>query len=176
MKRRLKLWVVMSIVLLLAAMPLIFTASKGGGGGGAKEPSDLVIPVIYLDVSINFAQPIKAGVEQAAEDDLLKTLFLTVYLSQLRVDTRLSRLIPFPLAPIYKEWDSDLVEVEEAHGISRGDPFRARPYRSDIRDLIREFPNVFPEFRWFPVDRLTEKSMLVDSIFSHSYRADSPVG
>jgi simple sugar transport system substrate-binding protein len=75
MKRRLKLWVVMSIVLLLAAMPLIFTASKGGGGGGAKEPSDLVIPVIYLDVSINFAQPIKAGVEQAAEDFGVEAIF-----------------------------------------------------------------------------------------------------
>jgi anaerobic magnesium-protoporphyrin IX monomethyl ester cyclase len=110
------------------------------------------------------------------EDDLLKTLFLTVYLSQLGVDTRLSRLIPFPLAPIYKEWNGGLVELEETHGIARGDPFRARPYRSDIRELIRQFPSVFPEFRWFPVDRLTEKSMLVDSVFNHWYRADSPVG
>ena len=33
-----------------------------------KDPKDIVIPVIYLDVSINFAQPIKAGVEAAAKE------------------------------------------------------------------------------------------------------------
>ncbi len=33
-----------------------------------KKPEDIVIRVIYLDVSINFAQPIKAGVEAAAEE------------------------------------------------------------------------------------------------------------
>ncbi|MCX6089737.1 MAG: sugar ABC transporter substrate-binding protein, partial [Candidatus Atribacteria bacterium] len=33
-----------------------------------KDPKDIEIPVIYLDVSINFAQPIKAGVEAAAKE------------------------------------------------------------------------------------------------------------
>jgi len=33
-----------------------------------KKPEDIVIRVVYLDVSINFAQPIKAGVEAAAKE------------------------------------------------------------------------------------------------------------
>jgi simple sugar transport system substrate-binding protein/ribose transport system substrate-binding protein len=40
-----------------------------------KKASDITIPVIYLDVSINFAQPIKAGVEQAGKDLGVKTIF-----------------------------------------------------------------------------------------------------
>jgi anaerobic magnesium-protoporphyrin IX monomethyl ester cyclase len=116
------------------------------------------------------------GFPHETEDDFLKTLLLMVYLSQIGVDTRLSRLTPFALSPLYKEYRDRLIDVEETYALSRGDPFRSRPYRSDIRELISAFPGVFPEFRWFPADRLAEKSMLVESLFNHWNRTEWPMG
>ncbi len=55
------------VCVMLISVPLLW-ASKQKAAEGPKKPEDIVIRVVYLDVSINFAQPIKAGVEQAAED------------------------------------------------------------------------------------------------------------
>jgi len=74
MKRKMKICIVVVAVLMFATISLVFAASKEGGKEG-EAPSELVIPVIYLDVSINFAQPIKAGVEQAGEDLGVKAIF-----------------------------------------------------------------------------------------------------
>lgn len=109
------------------------------------------------------------------KDDFLKTILLMVYLSQIGVDTRFSRLTPFALSPLYKEYKGRLVDVDEAYSMSRGDPFRAQPYQSEIRTLIKTFPNVFPEFRWFPADDLTEKSRLVESLYNHWNRTQWPM-
>ncbi len=109
------------------------------------------------------------------ESDLLQTLLLMVYLSQMGVDTRLNRLTPFAMAPLYREYRGRLIDVEEPYAVSRGDPFRERPYRNEIRDLIAAFPDVFPEFRWFPADRLTEKGRLVESLYSHWNRTGRPL-
>jgi len=74
MKRKMKICIAVVAVLMFATISLVFAASKEGGKEG-EAPSELVIPVIYLDVSINFAQPIKAGVEQAGEDLGVKAIF-----------------------------------------------------------------------------------------------------
>ena len=74
MKRKMKICIVIIAVLMFATISLVFAASKEGDKEG-EAPSELVIPVIYLDVSINFAQPIKAGVEQAGEDLGVKAIF-----------------------------------------------------------------------------------------------------
>jgi anaerobic magnesium-protoporphyrin IX monomethyl ester cyclase len=108
------------------------------------------------------------------EDDLLKTLLLMVYLSQMGIDTRLNRLAPFALTPLYSEYGDRLICFEELYTFSPGDPFQAQTHRGEIRDLIREFPSVFPEFLWFPADRLAEKSRLIESLSSHWYRPDWP--
>jgi simple sugar transport system substrate-binding protein len=55
------------VCVMLISVPLLW-ASKQKAAEGPKKPEDIVIRVVYLDVSINFAQPIKAGVEQAAKD------------------------------------------------------------------------------------------------------------
>ena len=62
------------LVALLLAGSLAF-ASGQGEAKGKKKASDLVIPVVYLDVSINFAQPLKAGAEQAGKDMGMKVIF-----------------------------------------------------------------------------------------------------
>lgn len=62
-----KKYIFIGIGLLLICSLVLFAAGTKEEGG-PKKPEDIVIRVIYLDVSINFAQPIKAGVEQAALD------------------------------------------------------------------------------------------------------------
>jgi simple sugar transport system substrate-binding protein len=61
-----KIFYVVFAVLLLSSLFLLAAGTKESKG--PKKPEDIVIRVVYLDVSINFAQPIKAGVEQAAKD------------------------------------------------------------------------------------------------------------
>jgi ABC-type sugar transport system substrate-binding protein len=70
MKRKMLVIIAIFAIVMLAAGTFMFAAEKA-----KKKASDLVIPVIYLDVSINFAQPIKAGVEQAAKDFGIKAPF-----------------------------------------------------------------------------------------------------
>ncbi len=53
-------------LLLISSLIILTAGSKTTEG--SKKPEDIIIRVVYLDVSINFAQPIKAGVEQAAID------------------------------------------------------------------------------------------------------------
>jgi simple sugar transport system substrate-binding protein len=69
-------WLIMAVAcfLLLGAVGTTVLAAKKKAAG-KKSAADLVIPVIYLDVSINFAQPITAGVEQAGIDLGVKTIF-----------------------------------------------------------------------------------------------------
>lgn len=65
-------------LLILAALLLAGSLAFAGGQGeakGKKKASDLVVPVVYLDVSINFAQPLKAGAEQAGKDTGMKVIF-----------------------------------------------------------------------------------------------------
>lgn len=108
------------------------------------------------------------------EDDLLKTLLLMVYLSQMGVDTRLNRLAPFALTPLYREYGNRLIYFEKSYAFSPGDPFQSQSHRSDIRDLIRGFPSVFPEFSWFPAERLAEKGRLIEALNSQWYKQDWP--
>jgi simple sugar transport system substrate-binding protein len=65
-------------LLILVALLLAGSLAFAGGQGdtkGKKKASDLVVPVVYLDVSINFAQPLKAGAEQAGKDTGMKVIF-----------------------------------------------------------------------------------------------------
>ena len=56
------------LVVLTVLASFVFSAPK-------KKAADLFVPVVYLDVSINFAQPLKAGVEQAGKDTGMKVVF-----------------------------------------------------------------------------------------------------
>ena len=60
-------------VVIVIAMMLI--CSFAFAAGPKKKAADLFIPVVYLDVSINFAQPLKAGAEQAGKDTGMKVVF-----------------------------------------------------------------------------------------------------
>jgi len=65
-------------LVILIAMFLVCSFAFAGGQGdkkAKKEAADLVIPVVYLDVSINFAQPLKAGAEKAGVDTGMKVIF-----------------------------------------------------------------------------------------------------
>jgi len=156
---------------------------------GVESGSDMVLEKVKKDFSaqeavevihttLDYTGAVASfiwGFPFESKEDLLKTLLLMVYLSQIGVDARLNRLTPFALAPLYKEYGDHLIWFEEAYSFSGADPFHASGYRSEIGNFIREFPSVFPEFRWFPTDLLREKSRLVESLDRHWPKVDWPV-
>ncbi len=60
--------IILIMISLFLLVPFMVLAAGEKKTAGEKKPEDIVIRVVYLDVSINFAQPIKAGVEAAAEE------------------------------------------------------------------------------------------------------------
>lgn len=100
-------------------------------------------------------------------EDLVQTLLVMVYLSRIGVDARLNRLAPFPLAPIYREFGSSLVERLDERIASPLEPFEPSTLPADVRDLVRSHPNLFPEFYWFASEALEEKAALVVSLDRH---------
>jgi anaerobic magnesium-protoporphyrin IX monomethyl ester cyclase len=108
-------------------------------------------------------------------EDLLKTLLLTVYLSHLGADTRLNRLVPFALTPLFAEYGGRLVWQDIWDSYSIAVPFQTTGYRSEIVDLIREHPSVFPEFYWFPTSNHPEKCGLVERFNEHVHGIEWPV-
>jgi anaerobic magnesium-protoporphyrin IX monomethyl ester cyclase len=100
-------------------------------------------------------------------EDLLRTLLLMVYMSQLGVDTRLNRLAPFALSPIYTQYAAELQWVEPDGHVSPVDPFQAGCLGEDMVDLIRRFPKVFPSFYRLPTDDLAGKTDLVRDLEHH---------
>ncbi len=108
-------------------------------------------------------------------EDLLKTLLLAVYFSHLGVDTRLNRLVPFALTPLFAEYGDRLVWRDVWDSYSIAVPFQTTGYRSEIVDLIREHPNAFPEFYWFPTGNHPEKCGLVERFNEHVHGIEWPV-
>ena len=108
-------------------------------------------------------------------EDILKTLLLMVYLSHLGVDTRLNRLVPFALTPLYEEYGEQLVWRAGWDSYSASVPFQVTGCRQEIVDIIRGHPRAFPEFYWFPSAGHAEKCDLVDRFNVHVHGAEWPV-
>lgn len=99
-----------------------------------------------------------------SDEDLLRTLYLAVYLSQVGVDVRLNRLVPFALTPLYREYGDRLVLNDAWRSASAMDPFDAGRCCGEVRELVTSMPRLFPEYYWFQTDRLREKSEIVCAI------------
>lgn len=107
-------------------------------------------------------------------EDLMKTLLLMVYLSHLGVDTRLNRLVPFALTPLYAEYGDQIVWRDVWDYYSNSVPFEASGYPREIVDIIRGRPGTFPEFYWFPSANHSEKRGLVERFNAHVHGAEWP--
>jgi anaerobic magnesium-protoporphyrin IX monomethyl ester cyclase len=99
--------------------------------------------------------------------DLVQTLLVMVYLSRIGVDTRLNRLAPFPLAPIYEEFGSSLVDFLDEGIASPLEPFELSALPADVCGLVKSYPNLFPEFFWFDSGNLKEKAAMIASLDRH---------
>jgi len=111
-------------------------------------------------------------------DDLVQTLLVMVYLSRIGVDTRLNRLAPFPLAPVYEEFGSSLVDFPGEGIASPLEPFELSTLPAGVRELVKRYPNLFPEFYWFDSGNLKEKAAMIASLDRHwhadGWRAGAP--
>lgn len=101
--------------------------------------------------------------------DLLRTMAMMIYLSQIGVDCRLNRLAPFALTPLYETYRNDLIYPEIQYVSSSTDPFKTLNYNRDIAALVEKHPSVFPEFFWLPTKQLEEKCRMVDRLGRHSH-------
>jgi len=104
--------------------------------------------------------------------DMMRTILLMSFLSQMGVDCRLNRLAPFTLAPLYDEFKSWLMPPNSEHASSTTDPFQLCNYKQEIVDLVNNAPDVFPEFLWFPTESIEEKIRLIESLNRHSHILD----
>jgi anaerobic magnesium-protoporphyrin IX monomethyl ester cyclase len=165
----------------LVSRDLLADMSSAGCKGmfyGIESGSDAVLQLINkdfdvreaLDVVRTTAEHMRAvasfiwGFPFETEQDLVKTLLFMVYLSQIGVDTRLNRLAPFALAPLYEQYRDRMSWFDEPGPFPSTQPFRTQFFGADVAGLVRDFPAVFPGFYWFPVDELAERSELVRSL------------
>ena len=123
--------------------------------------------VEVLHTTLEYMRPVASfiwGFPFETEEDLVRTLLLVVYLSQIGVDSRLSRLAPFPLMPLYREYGDRLTWLEEPGPYSGREPFRPAGYPAEVRDLVTRYPRIFPFFHCFASDGLEEKARIVRSL------------
>lgn len=171
---------------------LLSEMSKHGCRGifyGIESGSDTVLARIKKDFTVAQAVEIVRetlkrvhvvssfvwGFPFETAEDLLKTLLLMVYLSHLGSDTRLNRLVPFALTPLFAEYGDRLVWRDVWDSYSIAVPFQTTGYRGEIVDLIRKHPNAFPEFYWFPTGNHPEKCGLVERFNEHVHGIEWPV-
>jgi anaerobic magnesium-protoporphyrin IX monomethyl ester cyclase len=157
---------------------------------GIESGSDNVLDKIRKDFSIREALDVLHktmdhmnavasfiwGFPFESQEDLLRTMLSMIYVSQIGADVRLNRIVPFALTPLYKEYGDRLLWIEERNSSSAADPFQAIGYQKEVCDLIKELPEVFPEFYWFSTDWLKEKVRLVESLERHRHLVNWPVG
>ncbi len=120
-----------------------------------------------LHTTLEYMRPVASfvwGFPFETEEDLARTLLLAVYLSQIGVDSRLNRLAPFPLMPLYREFGERLDWREDDVPASGAEPFRAAGYPAEVMDLIRRHPRIFPSFYCLPTEDVEGKSALVRSL------------
>jgi radical SAM superfamily enzyme YgiQ (UPF0313 family) len=120
-----------------------------------------------LHTTLEYMRPVASfiwGFPFETEEDITKTLLVAVYLSQIGVDSRLNRLTPFPLMPLYREYGARLDWFDDEVPYSGTEPFRAIGYPAAVTDLIKSFPRIFPSFYCLPTENLEGKSGLVRSL------------
>jgi anaerobic magnesium-protoporphyrin IX monomethyl ester cyclase len=157
---------------------------------GIESGSDRVLSRIRKDCSAKdavaalrltgrFMRPVASfiwGFPFETVEDVAQTLLLMVYLSQVGVDTRLNRLAPFALAPLFKEFGDRLVRLQGKRSASPKEPFEASVLPAGARELIAKHPRVFPEFFWFGCERLDEKMQMVKLLDRHWHTPEWPAG
>lgn len=99
--------------------------------------------------------------------DFGDTLLVMVYLSRLGADTRLNRLAPFPLAPLYREYRSRLVDLVDERAVSPFEPFEIRALPAGVQGLVKRSPDLFPQFYRFPSEELEEKGRMAAALDRH---------
>jgi hypothetical protein len=162
---------------------MFFGIESGSDAVLEKVKKDFAVgeALAAIQMTLEYMKPVASfiwGFPFETEDDLMRTLLLVVYLSQIGVDSRLNRLAPFPLMPLYEEYGSSITWREEPGSFSGKEPFRAAGYPARVIDLIKRFPGVFPSFYSFPTRDIEGKSKAVRSLAHYWQMADwvSPSG
>jgi len=120
-----------------------------------------------LTLTLEYMKPVASfiwGFPFETEQDLMGTLLLMVYLSQLGVDSRLNRLAPFPLMPLYEQYGEGIRWLDEPGQYSGREPFQVAGCAPEVIDLVRTFPKIFPSFYGFPTDGFERKTEIVRSL------------
>ncbi len=99
--------------------------------------------------------------------DLAQTLLVMIYLARIGVDTRLNRLAPFPLAPLYREFGSSLADLPEGGGASPLEPFEPSNLPGDVRRLVKNYPGLFPEFYRFDSMTFEKNAEMIAALDRH---------
>jgi anaerobic magnesium-protoporphyrin IX monomethyl ester cyclase len=155
---------------------------------GIESGSDRVLELVTKDftvaeavealhLTLEFMRPVASfiwGFPFETEDDLVETLLLTTYLSQVGVDSRLNRLAPFPLMPLYQEFGKRVVWRDDQASSTGGEPFETAGYPRRVVDLVKGFPEIFPSFYWFDGEGMDAKRRLVGSAGRYWQTADWP--
>lgn len=102
--------------------------------------------------------------------DLADTLVAATYLSQIGVDTRLNRLAPFSLSPIFREHEGRLRRFDEGCVASGAEPFQLPYALPEARELVERHPGLFPGFYWFETEGLEEKLRTIRSLERYRLR------
>jgi radical SAM superfamily enzyme YgiQ (UPF0313 family) len=122
-----------------------------------------------LHITLGYMRPVASfiwGFPFETEDDLTDTLLLMLYLSQVGVDCRLSRLAPFPLMPLYEEYGDTITWCAERGSHPGRLPFDTTGYPARVVELIRQHPKIFPSFYCFATDHFAEKARRVAALGS----------
>jgi anaerobic magnesium-protoporphyrin IX monomethyl ester cyclase len=120
-----------------------------------------------LHMTLEFMKPVASfiwGFPFETDVDLVETLLLSMYLSQIGVDSRLNRLAPFPLMPLYQEYGKRVVWCDDHASYTGREPFQTAGYPRRVIDLVKRFPEIFPPFYWFDGDGMDARRRLVGSL------------
>ena len=120
-----------------------------------------------LTLALEYMKPVASfiwGFPFETEQDLMGTLLLMVYLSQIGVDSRLNRLAPFPLMPLYEQYGEGIRWLDQPGQYSGREPFQVAGCALEVIDLVRTFPKIFPSFYGFPTDGFERKTEIVRSL------------
>ena len=156
---------------------MFFGIESGSDGVLEKVKKDFAVAeaVEALHTTLEYMKPVASfiwGFPFETEADLMQTLLLVVYLSQLGVDARLSRLAPFPMMPLYHEHGQHLTWFDEPGAHSGAEAFHIAGYPARVTDLIQTYPRIFPSFYWFQTENLGEKTRIVRSLARYWQASD----
>jgi anaerobic magnesium-protoporphyrin IX monomethyl ester cyclase len=122
-----------------------------------------------LHTTLEYMRPVASfiwGFPFETDEDLTDTLLLMLYLSQVGVDCRLSRLAPFPLMPLYEEYGDSITWCAERGSYTGRQPFELAGYPPRVVELVRQYPKIFPSFYCFATDQFAEKTKRVAALGS----------